>query len=175
MGGRTGNFKVTRLIARFQFRINYPNQNLKRSFNSYSFKLFTLSIQNTSMTKISSSPNCGNSPKMEFLKNFNIAYSKGDLVYLSQCLTDDIVWNIVGHKLMEGKDQFLSEFKNMSEVKTAELKIDQILTHGKEGAVLGVIILENGEQYAFSDFYKFNSAKAEQIKSITSFVIQLSS
>ena len=33
------------------------------------------------MTKIISNPNCGNSPKMEFLKDFNIAFATGNVEF----------------------------------------------------------------------------------------------
>ncbi|WP_179353501.1 hypothetical protein [Winogradskyella vidalii] len=49
----------------------------------------------------------------------------------------------------------------------------EILSHGKEGAVNGWIKMENGKQYAFSDFYVFQSAKGEKIKAITSYGIKL--
>ena len=48
------------------------------------------------MTKIISSPDCGNSPKMELLKEFNIAFAKGDVKFITESVTDDIVWNIIG-------------------------------------------------------------------------------
>jgi len=39
------------------------------------------------MTKIVSSPNCGNSPKMEFLKEFNIAFAKGNVEFITENVT----------------------------------------------------------------------------------------
>lgn len=59
------------------------------------------------MTKIISSPNCGNSPKMEFLKDFNIAFAKGNLEIIADSVTDDIVWNIIGDRKIEGKENFM--------------------------------------------------------------------
>lgn len=125
------------------------------------------------MTKIISSPNCGNSPKMEFIKQFNIAFAEGNVAFLTENVTDDIIWNITGDQKIEGIKAFTEELKKMQAVKASELRIDQILSHGKEGAANGIMIMENGKQYAFSDFYVFHSAKGEKIKAITSYCIKL--
>ncbi|ALJ04858.1 DNA-binding protein [Pseudalgibacter alginicilyticus] len=125
------------------------------------------------MTKIISSPNCGNSPKMEFLKLFNIAFAKGDVAFLNENVTDDIVWNMIGDKKLEVIKAFTEELEKMQSVKASELILNQILSHGKEGAVNGVMTMENGKQYAFSDFYLFQSAKGEKLKEITSYCIKL--
>lgn len=125
------------------------------------------------MTKIVSTPNCGNSPKMEFLKKFNIAFAKGDLKFIIESVTDEIVWNIIGDQKIEGKEKFYQELEKMKSVKAKELIIDQILSHGKEGATNGIIKMQNGKKYAFSDFYKFKGAKGATINSITSYVIEI--
>lgn len=125
------------------------------------------------MTKIVSSPNCGNSPKMEFLKQFNIAFVKGNVKFLTESVPNEIVWNIIGDRKIEGKVNFAEELEKMKEVKATELILDQILSHGKEGAANGIIKMNNGEKYAFSDFYLFKGAKGTIIKSITSYVIKI--
>ncbi len=108
---------------------------------------------------------------MEFLKKFNIAFAKGEVKFITGSVTDEIVWNIIGDKNIEGKEKFTEELEKMKSEKVAELTIDQILSHGKEGATNGIMKMQNGKKYAFSDFYKFKGAKAEKIQSITSYVI----
>lgn len=125
------------------------------------------------MTKIVSSPNCGNSPKMEFLKDFNIAFAKGNVEFIVDSVTDDIIWKIIGDKKIDGKKTFAEELEKMKSEKATELIIDQILSHGKEGATNGIMKMQNGKKYAFSDFYKFKGAKGAKIKSITSYVIEI--
>lgn len=125
------------------------------------------------MTKIVSSPNCGNSPKMEFLKEFNSAFAKGDVEYITESVTDEIVWNIVGDRIIEGKEEFAEVLEKMKSGKATELRIEQIISHGKEGAASGTMKMQNGKTYAFSDFYKFAGAKGVKIKAITSFVIEI--
>ncbi|UGU14890.1 nuclear transport factor 2 family protein [Sinomicrobium kalidii] len=125
------------------------------------------------MTKITVKTDCGNAPKREFLKEFNIAFAKENIGFLTESVTDDIVWNIVGDKKIAGKKNFTDELEKMKTEKAAELILDQILSHGKEGAANGVMKMQNGKKYAFSDFYEFNSAKGAKLKSITSYVIEI--
>ena len=123
------------------------------------------------MTKITVSADCGNAPKKEFLKEINIAFAKGNSDFLTESVTDKIVWNIVGDKKIEGKEKFTEELENMKTKKASELILDRILTHGKEGAVSGIMKMQNGKKYAFSDFYEFSGAKGAKVNSITSYVI----
>jgi hypothetical protein len=123
------------------------------------------------MTKIVSSPNCGNSPKMEFLKEFNIAFANGNVEFIIESVTDEIIWNIIGDRKIEGKEKFSEELEKMKSEKATEIIRDQIVSHGKEGASNGIMKMQNGKKYAFSDFYKFKGVKGEKIKSITSYVI----
>ncbi|WP_229239637.1 hypothetical protein [Echinicola soli] len=81
--------------------------------------------------------------------------------------------NIIGDKKVEGKETFTVELEKMKSEKATELIIDQILSHGKKGATNGIMKMENGKKYAFSDFYKFKGAKGEKIISITSYVIEI--
>tara|TARA_R110000751_G_scaffold102037_2_gene196473 strand:- start:335 stop:712 length:378 start_codon:yes stop_codon:yes gene_type:complete len=125
------------------------------------------------MIKIISSPNCVNSPKIEFLKQYNIAFAEGNLTFLIDSVSDDIVWNIIGDQQIEGKVNFAKAMEEMKSVKASELIIDQILSHGKEGAANGMMKMQNGEKYAFSDFYMFQAAKEVKIKAITSYYIKM--
>ncbi|WP_424493263.1 nuclear transport factor 2 family protein [Salinimicrobium sp. GXAS 041] len=108
---------------------------------------------------------------MEFLKEFNIAFAKGNVEFITASVTDDIVWNIMGDRKIEGKERFTEELEKMKAIKASELRLDRILTHGKEGALNGIMTMQNGEKYAFSDFYSFSGAKGTKVKSITSYVI----
>ncbi len=108
------------------------------------------------------------------LKEFNIAFARGNVVFNIESVTDDIVWSIIGDRKIEGKEKFTEELEKMkSEKAKNELIIDQILSHGKEGATNGIMKMPNGKKYAFSDFYKFKGAKSAIIKSITSYVIEI--
>ncbi|WP_017446878.1 nuclear transport factor 2 family protein [Gayadomonas joobiniege] len=125
------------------------------------------------MTKIVSTPNCGNSPKMELITQFNIAFAKADIEFLTEHVTDDIEWNIMGDKHLLGKNQFIDHLENIKCEKVAELTIYQVLSHGKVGAANGLLKMPDGQHYSFADFYRFHDEKGVKIKEITSYCIKV--
>ncbi|MBY5957058.1 nuclear transport factor 2 family protein [Membranicola marinus] len=125
------------------------------------------------MTKIILKTDCGHSPKREFLKNFNVAFGKGNVAFLTDNVTEDVIWNMVGNKIIDGKDDYSKAINKMKEKKISEYVIEKIVTHGKEGAVNGIVKMEDGKNYAFSDFYEFKNTKSTDLKSITSYVIKI--
>ena len=116
---------------------------------------------------------CGNAPKKEFLRDVNIAFAEGNVAFIKASVADDIIWNMIGDKCIKGKSEFSAVLHDMKATKTEELIINSIITHGKEGAVNGEMLLENGEKFAFCDVYEFSSAKRDSLKKITSYVIEI--
>lgn len=116
------------------------------------------------MTKIILKTDCGHSPKREFLKNFNVAFGKGNVEFLTDNVTEDVIWNMVGNKIIEGKDDYSKAINKMKEKKISEYVIEKIVTHGKEGAVNGIVKMEDGKNYAFSDFYEFKNTKSTDLR-----------
>lgn len=49
------------------------------------------------MTEIVSFPNCGNSPRIEFLKKYIIVFANLNIEYLAECVSNRIVWDIIGY------------------------------------------------------------------------------
>ena len=123
------------------------------------------------MTKLNIEADCGHSPKKEFLKELNIAFAKGNAEFIINNVNDSIIWNIIGDKKIEGKDNFIREMEIMKDYTADELTIHNIITHGAEGAVNGEMKM-NGKKYAFCDIYQFTSATKSIIKSMTSYVIE---
>ncbi|MBO6621705.1 MAG: nuclear transport factor 2 family protein [Balneola sp.] len=125
------------------------------------------------MTKIIVKPDCGNAPKKELLKQLNIAFAKGNSDFLSEIVSDDIQWDIMGDQKISGKEQFIRKLDTLKSEKVSELILERILTHGKEGAANGIIKMQNGKEYAFSDFYEFTGAKGAKVRSITSYIVRI--
>jgi len=125
------------------------------------------------MLKIKVKADCGNSPKREFLKDFNIAFAKGDAQFIIAQVTDDIVWEMIGEQAIEGKGNFSKAINEMKEKEVAEITLEKVITHGKEGAVNGIMKMRDGKQYAFSDFYEFKNTAGTNIKTMTSYVIEI--
>ncbi|WP_297337544.1 nuclear transport factor 2 family protein [Algoriphagus sp.] len=110
---------------------------------------------------------------MELIKQFTIAFAGSEVGFIIDSVTDQIVWTSIGKKKIKGKENFAEEVKKMQGEKAMELALDQILSHGKQGAANGTLKMQNGKRYAFSDFYVFQDAKGTKIKSITSYVIEI--
>lgn len=116
---------------------------------------------------------CGNAPKKKILLDFNVAFAKNDIDYLSGIVSDDITWDMVGDKVIHGKAQFLESLEQMADVVVTELHIKDIITHGNVGSAHGTLTFDDGAIYAFCDVYKFGSfSKNAKIKEITSYVIR---
>ncbi|WP_421750659.1 nuclear transport factor 2 family protein [Croceimicrobium sp.] len=120
--------------------------------------------------KFTKTVDCGNSPKRELLKNLSRLFATYDIESAMAFMAEDIQWTLVGERSLKGKEQFAAALQKHSDTKVRELILHNIITHGKEGAVYGEMIMENGEHYAFSDIYTFKSAKGDKVKSIVSFV-----
>ena len=125
------------------------------------------------MPKITVSERCGNAPKQTFIKEFNIAFAESDIDTITERVTDDIVWDVVGAYIIRGKTDFVSALHKMNSADVAELIIESIITHGAEASASGEIVMKNGERYAFCDVYEFKGAKGTHIKSMKSFNIPL--
>ena len=125
------------------------------------------------MATIHLKTDCGNSPKRAWLKAFNVAFAEGQVDYLLDCVTDDVVWEIIGDKTLQGKAAYAQTLTDMQDYPIAAYRIDHIITHGKEGAVNGQVTLANGTLVAFCDIYEFANAKGTQLRRIVSYAQEL--
>ncbi len=123
------------------------------------------------MVKIVCSLDCRNSPRKQFLKDFNIAFAQGNSIFMAEHVAEDIHWITLGDKETKGKKAFLDSIKQMAETKVAKLEILKIITHGKDASANGIMTLEDDTQFQFCDVYAFEGAKENVLKSITSYVI----
>ena len=122
--------------------------------------------------KLNIKTDCGNSPKREFIKSLTIYFASYNLDQVKNYLDDNVTWALVGEIPINGKKQFIKVLEKMSNNKASELTIHSIITHGKEAAIHGEMLMEDGNNFGFSDFYEFTSVKANKVKSIVSYVIQ---
>lgn len=117
---------------------------------------------------------CGNAPKKAFLKKFNISFAQNDLAFLSENITDDFHWNIIGQYQIQGKEKVIEILKENQNNKVTELRINTIITHGYHGSVNGTQIVENKKKYAFCNVYQFASSRNNsKIKEMASYLIEL--
>lgn len=107
------------------------------------------------------------------LEKLNKAFAKNDTEFISEQVTHDITWNIIGDRVVEGKEAFKNVLKEMQQDKPLDLTIHNIITHGKSAAVNGVMTAAEGKSYGFCDVYTFNGFKNPKIKQMTSYAIEI--
>ncbi len=125
------------------------------------------------MTKITVTPDCGNAPRKQFLKDFNIAFATGDADFIIRHVSEDIRWNIYGDKRIESKGDFAKEIDAMKEYTADEVVIHSIITHGREAALNGEMKMGD-KTYAFCDVYHFTSTTGNIITQMDSYVVLIS-
>ncbi|SNT10281.1 SnoaL-like domain-containing protein [Ekhidna lutea] len=125
------------------------------------------------MTKITINADCNNSPKKEFLKDFNVAFATGDADFIIDHVSDDIHWVMYGDKELKGKKDFAREINIMKDYVADEMTVHSIVTHGAEAALNGEIKM-GGKTYAFCDVYRFSSAGSTTIKELKSYIVTTS-
>ncbi len=90
-------------------------------------------------------------------------------------MKDDVVWDIIGDKLIRGKSAVEKAMKEMNDKNVQQLTIHNIITHGNSGSVNGTLILKDEQKFAFCDVYKFAGfGKNSKINAITTYVIKTS-
>ncbi|MYA78628.1 MAG: nuclear transport factor 2 family protein [Gemmatimonadetes bacterium] len=123
------------------------------------------------MPNITVKPDCKNAPKKALLRDFISAFAHADIEGVLSPMSDDIVWNLVGDSVIEGKENVRALLEAMQGVGTSDLVIESIITHGREAAVNGVIRSNSGQAHAFCDVVQFTSASSMKIKTMTSYSI----
>lgn len=123
------------------------------------------------MTNINLSGGCGNSPKNDLIEKMTVALLIGDSDFALARLTADIRWEFVGRKTISGAENIDAELSRIAAKRPLDLTIATVVSHGRAGAVSGSMKTESGKTFAFSFIYEFGSAKAENFRKITSFII----
>lgn len=124
------------------------------------------------MLQIDISDDCGNTPKTELLKKLNIAFAEGDITTMLGLFANNIVWEMVGDRVIKGKDHIGQYLLENNDVKATRLVLHQVITHGKFASAHGLLEFKN-MNIAFADFYEFSSAGSEQIINITSYAREI--
>jgi hypothetical protein len=107
-----------------------------------------------------------------FLQQLTIAFAKGDADYLLERVSDDIRWEIVGAKVVEGRPAFTKATQKLADQPAEAIRLAHIASHGKVGAVDGTLQLGR-KRYGFCDMYEFRNARAERVSVILSFRVAL--
>jgi hypothetical protein len=126
------------------------------------------------MTKVICDINCGNSPRAAMLRDFNIAFATCDADAILAQFSDNIRWEMMGSKVLEGKAAVVAALPQMTAESAEELEIKSIVTHGASAACDGTMTFADGTKIGFCDVYEFTSAAASgKIKAMRSYGVDL--
>ena len=126
----------------------------------------------TTELKVVCHENCGNAPRKEILRDLTIALVTKNIPYIQEWFSENIVWRLIGNRQFTEKEQVLKHISSMSTSVPLQLKIDNIITHGKVASINGNVKFQEGKILEFCDVYEFVSAgKNAKIKDILSYHI----
>lgn len=115
--------------------------------------------------------------KEEFIRDFNEAFSKNDLDFILNNMSDDIIWDFIGEKTIKGKGEVREFLEPMNEVQTLEMELLQIINGDQSAAANGWMKIKepSGEikKFGFVDFYEFEGLKMPKVKKMTSYMVPL--
>ena len=123
--------------------------------------------------RIDSPKDCGNAPKKVLLRELTVALATKDYAGMSESMADDIRWQIAGYKRFFGKEALRDALnENMSKA-VIQLQIQNIITHGSNGAINGFFVFDDQSSLSFCDVYTFSSAgKSAKVKEIVSYRVE---
>ena len=120
--------------------------------------------------KVIRSSDCGNSPKQKLLEDMSVAFAGADAGLIDSLAVPKLVWLHVGKKPVEGQDAVLSAIRKSGPA--TEVAIERVVSHGRAGAVNG-IITRGGKRTAFCHMFEFNNTKCTHVKSISTYSVVL--
>ena len=113
--------------------------------------------------------------KEEFIRDFNEAFSRNDLDFILNNMSDDIEWNFIGEKTVKGKSAVKKFMEPMKNVETLEMELLQIVSGERSAAANGRMTIKepSGEtkSFGFADFYEIEGLKTPKIIKMTSYVV----
>lgn len=121
------------------------------------------------MTNVIIREDCGNSPKNRFVQDLTIAFARRDIPYILDSVSGDICWIKPGEKTLQGKEDLTAMLEKLDRVE--EIVVYHAFTHGKTGAVNGMMRLENGQTIAFCDVYVFSNARGTSVSEVTAYQV----
>ncbi len=113
--------------------------------------------------------------KMEIRNNKNVvdfymdSFREGDHEQTLSCLTDDVEWNIHGHKSIKGKEAFDMEIENENFEGKPAITVNRLIEENNvvvaEGTVLAKPKNNPPVLLAFCDVFEFREGKISKLTS----------
>lgn len=111
--------------------------------------------------------------RSKVLTEFNEAFAKSDVDTILRYVTDDVKWNMVGDRVVEGKENFAGFIKEMASEDPMDFRLDPPINAGEYAVLEGRMTSSAGKVYAFCDIYTFDGKGTEKIRNLTSYVVEV--
>lgn len=113
--------------------------------------------------------------KGKMLKELMVKAIEGDVTFVSENVTEEVKWNMVGKQMVIGKEALKNEIESWGNERFSDLQLHHIITHGITASVNGKVnyLQNNGEvkEFSFCHVLQFNKFKDGVVKEITSYII----
>ena len=113
----------------------------------------------------------------ELLKRLNQAFADCDTEFLAESVTDDVVWNIIGEKIITGKKDFEKSLDRMRLGGPVKIIVGELILAEEKCVVEGIVefYVEPGKKikYAFCDVYIFSNNQDQKFKELRTYVTHL--
>lgn len=121
--------------------------------------------------------NTANSPKAEFVKDWNRWFIAEEIDKIISVLDPKIVWEMVGDSRLTGIPEVEASFHEYGTDGGNDLlkmTVEGIITHGREACSYGSMEMADGTHYRFCDLLVFtNLSNNPKVKRVTSFVTEV--
>src|SRR5690349_21140297 len=95
-------------------------------------------------TEVLIEEDCGNSPRKEFLRDFNLAFIGGEVEKTLGFVAEDVTWELVGEGTIEGRAGMRAWLESMAGKSARRVVLKNIITHGRAAAINGSYEMESG-------------------------------
>lgn len=116
--------------------------------------------------------------KEGFFRKFNESFFKGDQEFISEHVADDVSWSIVGTEPVKGKQGLLDAAFGIADFSAMEFHIDSVISSNGEAAVKGMSSRKDEDghvrKFCYVDLYKLDHDNPDKVRSIVTFVIEMS-
>lgn len=111
----------------------------------------------------------------DVVERYLAAYAAGDHDAVGACLTDDVVWEIPGHRRLQGREAFLDEMRAGEAAGLPDIRGDRFVAEGDTVVVQGRVRAprpDGGHLHAvFADVF---TLRAGRISALVSYVVPVS-
>lgn len=115
------------------------------------------------------------SAQKEVIERYIEGFRRGDHAQILSCLSDDIVWELHGHKTVRGKAAFEAEIDNDFFESTPVIGIYRMIEEGDAVAVTGGgrVAKKGGEQawFVFSEVFHFSGPLISRLETYHIWVV----